>query len=92
MRAPAVRSVVSWKSRRGSELFPDGFDLFWFLSNLEGRKSPFFLPMLGLACLIAFSRVSLYVHYPSDVLAGAILGGALGELARIPVDLWYRTR
>ena len=48
--------------------------------------------MLGLACLIAFSRVSLYVHYPSDVLAGAILGGALGELARIPVDLWYRTR
>lgn len=39
MRAPAVRSVVSWKSRRGSELFPDGFDLFWFLSNLEGRTS-----------------------------------------------------
>ena len=27
-----------------------------------------------LAVLIAFSRVFLFVHYPSDVLAGAILG------------------
>ena len=28
----------------------------------------------GLAVLIAFSRVFLFVHYPSDVLAGAVLG------------------
>lgn len=27
-----------------------------------------------LALLIAFSRMYLYVHYPSDVLAGAVLG------------------
>jgi undecaprenyl-diphosphatase len=27
-----------------------------------------------LAALIAFSRLYLYVHYPSDVLAGALLG------------------
>ena len=29
---------------------------------------------LGLASLIAFSRLYLYVHYPTDVLAGIILG------------------
>ena len=29
---------------------------------------------LALACLIAFSRLYLYVHYPTDVLASVVLG------------------
>ncbi|MBW7572521.1 phosphatase PAP2 family protein [Caproiciproducens faecalis] len=32
------------------------------------------IPAFALAFLIAFSRVFLFVHYPSDILAGAILG------------------
>ncbi len=32
---------------------------------------------LALAVLIAFSRVFLFVHYPTDILAGAILGTVL---------------
>ncbi|WPC43722.1 phosphatase PAP2 family protein [Clostridium sp. JS66] len=32
------------------------------------------IPFIFLAILIAFSRLYLFVHYPSDVLAGAILG------------------
>ena len=32
-----------------------------------------------LAGAIAFSRLYLYVHYPSDVLAGALLGMAVAE-------------
>lgn len=31
----------------------------------------------GMAALIAFSRMYLYVHFPTDVLAGAIFGIAL---------------
>ena len=38
---------------------------------------------LVLAALIAFSRVFLFVHYPTDVLAGAALGAicAVGTAA-----------
>ena len=32
------------------------------------------IPALILACLIAFSRLYLYVHYPTDVLASVALG------------------
>jgi undecaprenyl-diphosphatase len=34
--------------------------------------------LVGLALLVAISRVFLGVHYPSDILAGALLGSAIG--------------
>ena len=34
-----------------------------------------------LAVLIAFSRLYLYVHFPSDVLAGAIIGFIIGTFS-----------
>lgn len=38
------------------------------------------IPALILACLIAFSRMYLYVHYPTDVIFSMILGTALAFL------------
>lgn len=35
------------------------------------------LPLYALAALVAWSRVYVGVHYPLDVLAGAVLGVAL---------------
>lgn len=44
-----------------------------------------------LAAVIAFSRLYLYVHFPSDVLAGMILGIASGWTAYKLVQ-WYQKK
>ena len=36
---------------------------------------------IPLAAALAFSRLYLYVHFPSDILMGALIGAALGLLA-----------
>lgn len=63
--------------------FPSGHTL----SSFEGatvlmiRDKRFGVPAMVLAVCIALSRLYLYVHYPTDVLAGAILGIGFGFLA-----------
>ena len=46
---------------------------------LQNRKLG--APALVLAAFIAFTRLYLYVHFPTDVLGGAVLGIALGTAA-----------
>ncbi len=65
--------------------FPSGHTASGFAaaSALCFAKSRLRFPALILAALIAFSRLYLYVHFPSDVLAGILLGvltGAAGTL------------
>ena len=36
---------------------------------------------IAVACVVAFSRLYLYVHYPTDVICGAILGTVFGLCA-----------
>ncbi|EJP6472644.1 phosphatase PAP2 family protein [Clostridium botulinum] len=56
--------------------FPSGHTASSFaVATVVGRKiEKFKLPIYILAIAIAFSRLYLYVHYPSDVLVGALIG------------------
>lgn len=40
-------------------------------------------PALALACLIAFSRLYLYVHYPTDILGGILVGLLSGYIGYV---------
>ena len=40
-----------------------------------------FIPVLIYACLMGFSRMYVLVHYPTDVLAGVVLGTICGTVA-----------
>ena len=63
--------------------FPSGHTMASFaaaavLLHVDKRLG---FPALVLAAFIGFSRLYLFVHFPSDVLAGAALGALTGLLA-----------
>ena len=74
--------------------FPSGHTLASFEAATALYKDHTVYGFLAfvLAILIAFSRIYLQVHYPSDVLGGAILGflfGLLGStIVRAVCDKW----
>ena len=47
------------------------------------RKSRLWLPVAVAAAVMGFSRLYLYVHYPTDVLGGALLGILCGWIGSI---------
>lgn len=63
--------------------FPSGHTLSSVIGAtvLTKTNRRFGCAAIPLAALIAFSRLYLYVHFPSDVLAAAVLGVVIGEIS-----------
>ena len=48
------------------------------------------IPMFVMACLISLSRLYVGVHYPTDIIGGAIVGTLCGVLAVYVVDFIWK--
>ena len=71
--------------------FPSGHTLSSVIgaTGLTKANRKFSLAAIPLAALIAFSRLYLSVHFPTDILAAAVLGVAIGLLTCVIGDkLW----
>jgi len=65
------------------------FALATFLVLLNPGKNWLFFALFGWAGIVSYSRIYLGVHYPGDLLAGAIVGSAISYLLYTAGMKWH---
>ena len=85
-RARPARDEIVLETNRHVKLptspsFPSGHSASAFaFAHAFGRELPWLgLPIRVLAVAVGWSRIHTGVHYPGDVIVGALIGGAVGE-------------
>jgi membrane-associated phospholipid phosphatase len=73
-----------------SDSFPSGHtaSAFAFASAVAGYSPIFTYPIFALATAVGYSRVHTGMHYPGDVLGGALLGTVTGITVRAAFGKW----
>lgn len=87
-RAPERVPVARHVPMPASTSFPSGHAAaaFAFATGVGHVLPPAAIPLRGLAALVAYSRVHTGVHYPADVVAGALVGTVLAQLTTHALD------
>lgn len=81
-----VNTAITLLVKRPSDYsFPSGHTALSFSAVtglwLSGQLKRWRIPALAFASLIAFSRLYLYLHYPTDILMGVVIGVLCGWMA-----------
>ena len=89
-----IKDLLLMIERQKDFSFPSGhatnsFACAWVLFRRAPKR--FGIPALILALLIALSRVYVGVHYPTDVLAGIVIG-ILSAAAAMRIVPWLRKK
>ncbi len=79
----ALPSDSSFPSGHTTVAFSAAFSLFF-----QNKKAG--LPMLVLALFIAFSRLYFYVHFPTDILGGILVGLGAALLSKLLLPYAYK--
>jgi len=102
MIKPIVGRIRPYELKEGFELlieklhdgsFPSGHTLASFEAAgvlMVRERNRFGYPALALAILIAFSRLYLYVHYPTDVAVSIVLGLAYAFVAYVVINYLFK--
>lgn len=82
-------------SEAGSSSYPSGHTIEAFAIAVAFSilipKRKFIIPVFIWASVVAYSRMALGVHYPSDVLSGMIIGSFIGWLVSWSINKFYPT-
>jgi membrane-associated phospholipid phosphatase len=87
--------VIGWREKGDS--FPSGhttqiFFLTMLLSRWFSLGAGAIVALYALAALVGFTRIYVGVHYPRDVIGGAVLGSVWGILAMLMVPSGFELR